>query len=562
MATRGRWGADGPGSLTASLRHLSMISKIFEDGGSSGGWGRPPTSKGWMCVQPDCNYALAKWHNKHDKMWCGGCQRPKAEAMNPKARSPNLDKDKANGVVTKPADKQLHKREVRARKREARAAAKAATSGSATAPPATPPLTKAEEASIGNKNNNDKVQKEATKLKKLQLPEEVTAQATLLTNLVETLAKNLNKESTPAPPDPRTPEEILLKIIGGKGPIANTDKKDQMAKDIAGMKAGLAAMSSCGETAGDAIAQLKAQIEASEAALAKISKNPHSMDFEYKAILEAKSAFELTIQARKDKEAKGISKATERKAERTKLFQDARDLIKLIEETTVALDNENCVNHKARAVSASETDNKVLELIDKRLSNFKPPDQAALSTGTASPQALPPGQIVVQQPQNLQDLEAANKLIEQLQKQVAAAKPKMLGKHMLTFDDILEADMPEVKIPEKEHLPAVARLHATLNTWTKTCIMTPFDWATIDGILGDKLQALTVAKELMGGTWKKWYPNGDPDLGDAVPYQAGQILFHALNEIKNEFETIEGRKQAAMDGIQLLKESAKRLRAA
>ena len=98
-----------------------------------------------------------------------------------------------------------------------------------------------------------------------------------------------------------------------------------------------------------------------------------------KTIAEAKAAYELEIQVRKDKASGGGAKTTERKGDREKVVQNLREQLALLEAGLVTVHGECATKHAQRAAEADEVDKKVLTLLMQR--------QAAVTSlpGEASP---------------------------------------------------------------------------------------------------------------------------------------------------------------------------------
>ena len=101
-----------------------------------------------------------------------------------------------------------------------------------------------------------------------------------------------------------------------------------------------------------------------------------------------------------------------------------------------------------------------------------------------------------------------------------------------------------------------------LQTWCKAGAAIPFDWIAFSPVIGDKLTAQAITKELLGKTWHKWYKGGNPEDSEVVPRQVALLLHHRLSQIKNVFETgiDEENSVRASQSFESMKDGAKRLR--
>ena len=102
-----------------------------------------------------------------------------------------------------------------------------------------------------------------------------------------------------------------------------------------------------------------------------------------------------------------------------------------------------------------------------------------------------------------------------------------------------------------------------INQWSVAGAVSAFEWDALDTVAGPDHEALAIVKELIGGTWPKWYPEADPARGSAVPKQLVLLLGYCLNQVAQLFE--EEATQMAIDALasgtqNAVRESAKRLR--
>jgi len=166
------------------------------------------------------------------------------------------------------------------------------------------------------------------------------------------------------------------------------------------------------------------------------------------------------------------------------------------------------------------------------------------------------------QPNPANDLAMANKKIAELEARLNPGKDPIVTEFEREHT-IKESQLPEVKVPETEHIAAVAALFKIMNSWSLAGASSPFQWEAIDPVIGDALDIITITKELIGATWSKWY-DADPPKTAVVPRQVALLLLHCLTAIKKEFETVDkaASNKAALEGLEKLHESTKRLRTA
>jgi len=457
-------------------------------------------------------------------------------------------------------EKEKKKREDRAKKREAKAAAKAAATAASTPAPTTLPAAK------GPPEQEKTKAAAASAVPKMVLPEAlVNAIPLLVPHTALDIVRSLAKEHPPTPPDARSPEEIMAKLLGGKGPVSQAAKKAELENDIKKMNAGIAALASGGDAVTEAVAGLTEKREAAEAALAKLSKVTPTQVHELKAVQEAKASFELQVQARKDREARGQANSQERHAERAKSIQDIKDQTVLLEAGLIQLEKENNEAHAKKVAEMDDLDLEVLKLLDAKVQGL----QAAPQVHVAGPGLQPVGQVPPllalagpSQSNPANDLAMANKKIAELEARLNHGKDP----NIVEFErehTIKESQLPVVKVPEAKHIAAVAALFEIMNSWSLAGASSPFQWEAIDPVVGDALDIIMITKELIGATWSKWY-DADPPKTAVVPRQVALLLLHCLTAIKKEFESVDKAEssKAALEGLEKLHQSTKRLRTA
>jgi len=500
---------------------------------------------------------------------------PKAAAMNPPPHA-RLEDAASTGPKTKATtDKQIKKREARTRRRDERKA-KVLASQTARAPPtpttvaaAPGPVAVALESQVPPNTKG-----------KIHLPDDVIAAAPLLfPHAAKGILESLAAEHAPPPLDLKSPEAILSKHLGDRGPTAKEAKRIDLETAIGKLKSAITSLSDGGEAVADATAALKADLDAKETSLLKLQKDAPSQEHQLKAIAEARSSLELSIQARRDREQRGAAKAAERRAARASLVKDLKAQIAAVEAGLIKIDEENSRNHQERAQAAAELDAKALALFDKRLADKEAEDKSGGSTVAANPVtgpqqplalvAAPNAQSGVPPPEpgtdisSLAELEAARIRIAALEQQMQ----KAVNQALQEFERVADVDvsqLPPVDMPSAEALPLFGGLFMTLQNWTLAGAQAPLDYTALRTAMGEAADPVAVAKSILADAWDKWYPGVTPVLTSVVPRQVAVVLLHRLTQIKLVFEgDVKDRvDKLALEGTAAVQASGKRLRVA
>ena len=474
---------------------------------------------------------------------------PQHARLRPAGPLPNGAGDAA--TIGVPSDKETKKREARARKRQARQQAKAASR------PAPAPQDQHADSQAADQEVIQQAPAPSTVLCKLALPVElVRAIPLLLPNAAKQIVDNLALDSVPAgSQEQRSPEAVVAKLLGDRGPSAKVARKAELEAQISRLKAILVTMGT-DDSVNEATKMVQEKLDGAVASLNKLAKATPSQDHERMAMAEAKSSYELAVQARRDRELRGAAKAEARRIQRQKLLDDLKEQVGFLEEglkTTVA---ENNQKHAARAAAAADFDGKVLALLDRKLDELKangPGQEAgAQVAATAPPQAPTP----------LEELKAAKEQIAQLQQRLQAAADRVQTAFDKAFD-VEPSQLPKASLPAQGHLPSYGALYRTIQSWTMAGATNPFDWDALAAVTGQGGPHPTdIATNLLGPIWQKWY-TAAPDGSEVVPRQLALLLFHGLNGIKFEYESQEQEQLAAsmaVDAYGAVRASAKRLR--
>jgi len=585
----GQWNRQ---KLTLAQRLLDVETQLAKGNSTS----RAP--EGWKCLCSDCTYAVNMVTNYASRTHCNGCYRPRAKAQNPPPHGKIVivrEKVKNLNMGDGVTDKEAKKREARAARRQkladakkkkelenARVAPMEAQAQAQVCPVAVIPPGNATPGPIATAmaQVSPTTSSSPTSSTKLMLPDELRAQIPLLLpSAAKAIVESLAQEGVPMTLEPRSPESIMAKTIGDRGPSAKVAKVSELQSTIAKLKIMLETSSGSGEAMDDIEVALKAKLETAESALTKAQKDAPSQLSELKAVLEAKSSYEVSMQTRKDTQHRGMTKAAEREAQCRKHIQALKDQVVALENGLTKILNVNNAAHAARADAQTAVDTKVLALFDVKIAALQasgaaqsqgpagaqpqvPPPGGAQSSGGALALALPP----IQQnaaPGTLAELEEYKKKFAALQAGMQTATYVFEQQFSRSFDDILPEMLPPTEIPESDMLTAYGSIYRNLQSWAVAGTNQPFDWEALDLMAGPSHDAVDVARKLLGGVWDKWYKDEQPHPSAVVPRQFALHLMHCLNNVKQVFEGQEEKKAIdllAAKGQEAIRASAKRLR--
>jgi hypothetical protein len=579
MNRNSQWGRRGE----PTLAELLAVMKLARSGGKPE---RGGGSDGWLCRRAECHYAQKGILNYPDRAACNGCLRRRDAAENPpdysrlagkpegRARGASQGNPKAAEPSGAPTDKQQKKRDARARKRQERDRAKGTTAAASAAPPS---ATTAAQGPVAPGPVGEAMGKcfattaAPAPTGKVQLPQELASQLPLLGPAVKALNESLAFEPLPSSTERRSPEAILAKLLGGKDPNAACSKREGRVATISSLKSAIVALAAGGDLCADEIKGLQAKLGTEEAALAKMERNAPSPDAELKTIAEAKAAYELEIQVRKDKASGGAAKTTERKGDREKVVLSLREQLALLEAGLVTVHGECTTKHAQRAAEADEVDKKVLTLLMQRQAAVTslPGDASssggdvAMDTGgqCAALAVFGSGPPVVDYAAMHAEAVAE---IERLKAGAAAAMQAALAAQAEFERTVRLGGLPNPELPEAAARPAYGQVHRAIQGWLAAGADAPFDWAPLKTSATAGLPSpLQVIKTMLGKTWHDWYTVEEPADDALVPRHLLIIVDQALSKLTIDYASKQAAEQAASLGagtLEAITASGKRLR--
>jgi len=305
------------------------------------------------------------------------------------------------------------------------------------------------------------------------------------------------------------------------------------------------------------------KLEATEQALAKAQRDVPSQLSELKSVLEAKSSYELGIQTRKDQQARGAAKSSERKSARHEHIATLREQIDTLEKAMIKLEDDNDAAHEARAKANSDIDTKVLALFDKKITSLQGPSAAnAPASSTATPPLALPSPVEVQTPNTLTELNEFKVKFEEMRIKLEAATGAMIKQFEATYEELIPSMLPATEVPEGDTIMAYATIYDFLQQW-KLRGAAPFDWEALDTAAGPSRNAIDVVRKLIGDVWSKWYGSTMPAPSTVVPRQLALTIDHCLSNVKAVFEASDQQtaiRELAEKAGEVARLSAKRLR--
>ena len=530
---------------------------------------------GWYCAKSDCLYGGKGLVNYASRRCCNGCYRPRAVAERPDLQPQVRPQRGAEGSFEQSAtEKEKKKREARTKKRKDKLAARQAWKNAA-APrdpivPAPAPVAAIPSGAPGPvataMTATASIAAPTVKYSKLAIPDDLKARLPLLDDaMLKVVTDSLALELIPSQVEAKSPEAILIKTLGDRGPAANVAKVSELQTSIGAYKSMIITAQAGGDSMSEMEVVLKEKLEATEVALTKAQKDAPSQLSELKAVQESRSSYELTAQTRKDLQQKGITKAGERKVVRHAYIRQLKEQLDLLDVGITKLEDENNAAHAARAATLNEVDNKVLALFDAKIAALQQPAPQGpipAGPGPADQLALPSTAPPAPMPSTLAELEAARKQIEELQTKMQLAANIVVQQFEQRFEEIQVDMLPPTRVPEEKHLASMGSTYEVLNSWHIAGAGNPFDWDTLDTLVGPGLEAPSVARELLGDTlWKKWYPDALPGGAAVVLQQLALIIHQCLANIKQSFETAKEKiAPLAVKGNAIVRDSSKRLR--
>jgi len=544
----------------------------------------PEDNAGWFCMKPNCLYSEKGFINYPTRRYCNGCFTPREVAERP---PPSVRQQRARQQLpvpglqgTRGSSEHAATKEEKKEKRKAKRAARQAwkdnnTSNSAepvTAPVAAIPREGQAPGPVTVAAPNTVSSATSAVKNKLCIPEDLISRMPLLSeDVLKTIKDSLALEVVPSQVEAVSPESLVQKALGDRGPAAKVARVAELQASITAYKSMIITAQSNGDTMSDVEKVLNEKLETAEAALSKAQKDAPSQLSELRDVQESRSSHELKAQTRKDLQQKGLAKALERKAARHAHIKQLKDQLDILDAGLNNLEDKNYQAHAARAAALTEIDDKVFALFDARISALQQVPQTAAQSNTA-----PPGQLALPQVQAqsapsspFADLEAAKleiaKLQEKMQEMVIAAVQqhnKLMQQFEKRFEEIQPGMLPAARIPEKEHIAAIGATHSVLQDWQVAGAGSPFAWDALDTLVGPGLEGTSIARELVGDTlWKKWYPDALPQSTEVVPQQLALLILKCLGDITQAFEdSKEAITVLATQGADKVRDSTKRLR--
>ena len=177
----------------------------------------------------------------------------------------------------------------------------------------------------------------------------------------------------------------------------------------------------------------------------------------------------------------------------------------------------------------------------------------ALMAANTPTLADPLDQQALLEQQQLQQRQQQHQQQQQLQHSQAQSEAEAL--FSTWHADLDEMDVPAPRPLDEGHVQDVIALRVAFSRWNSTCSTTSFLWEQVDRMLHNGLQAIEVAKVLLGDViWKRWYASGDPPLTQVVPRQVALLMNAALYDLQRHHSASLDREKARFAGAEWVSE--------
>jgi len=318
---------------------------------------------------------------------------------------------------------------------------------------------------------------------------------------------------------------------------------------------------------------MEAELKAQEEALAKALKGAPSPDHELKALQQARSSYEVTIQERKDNAAKGEAKALARRLARHKHIEELRSQLKLLEDELNVIEDNNAKLHVEKTSMAAQLDIKVLKLIDEKIVAISSRMATSPSTPSSSQQQ---GVLALAAPQQSQapvtaqtatdHLNAQKSALEQQLAQLQAAFKAQQEQEsiQLALDKVVNTvtleTLPTITLQGKDELEVsgYGRVYWFLSRWLNLGASTPFTVDEMGKSLQLKPEAIGhVLDAALGNKTADWFK----DASTIVPRQCCMFAHHSLARLRTEYEALQNATSdtsLAIKAYEDLSENAKK----
>jgi len=409
---------------------------------------------------------------------------------------------------------------------------------------------------------------------KLKLDDELYEKITdLLTNALEPITSSLAQELVPSPPEPKQPDVIVSKYIGEKGPTAKSARRAELEATIKTLRTTATTLQGGGESVASLLANVQSQLDADEAALAKLSKDAPSQSHERMAVSGAKTAYETHAQARRDREVRGAAKAVERQELRLSHIASLKHQLLLVEANLLTVTAENAAKYEKCAAAAAKVDEQVLALFDQKLASIAdvnmqpaspnaPPSTGAPDAVAFAIQAAAQVEVPVTTLQELEELKKANARLMALVETSCINIKECFEKR---FEDIGPGHISKPTITDPDKLVACEGIFNALQNWVTMGARDPFEWSALAKASGAGEEIIQLCRQFLGDTWNRWYATDQPNLDSVVPSQVGLLFHYGLGLLQQEYGKEEARERVAKmgrEGLEAVRASSKRLRVA
>ena len=361
--------------------------------------------------------------------------------------------------------------------------------------------------------------------------------------VASSMALEAMPKSTPLP----DPEEVVSQYLKGVDPCEAAATTARLERQLVAQQAAAASMN--GFDGAEAIEQA---VVSTEAALARMRKQPRSTESMRLALVQAKDRFVADQSRKRDVATKGAASAALRLEERHKQLESLKTQLEGFAAAMMRVETEYAAAHTARNALREQLATQVQALFDLRIAGAataaeqqqQQPAAAAATTTTAPTAPATPaaaaaapaagsassaGLDAVQQA--ARDADAMRRRVVDLEAQVKRACDLHAAFAQKAQREVVLTGLPEVPVPDEPAKKLHKRLLAFLERWSNAGEVLPFCLGDLGRCVADEPATAVALKALLGPFWTAWFAE-QATSETIVPKQAAQVLHTALERVQ------------------------------
>ena len=343
----------------------------------------------------------------------------------------------------------------------------------------------------------------------LALPGDVLSDAKLLEPALGPLVTLMAGDTLPqAPLSLPTAADALARCLRDNGPCTSAAERTSRETTIDRLKLARQALVDAGDAA--LAKDVGVKLAAEEAVLAKLVKAAPTPMKEALALEQARSAFALAVQGRKDRAAIAAARSRERSEKRSAFLQDLRAQLDVVAAAVSRVEAEHAAAHAERTSLHAQHEEAVLKLFDARSQGLPPgaADKAAPMDATAAQEGSP----MVEELDELERLKAKIRVQEaELQSALANSASRQSSPIDVAFahtvDEAANRALPELDVPQGQQFRDCGQLYGLLAQWVLYGACVPFSFGDLETHASSS-NLRDLMRLLLGDLWGLWFPAG------------------------------------------------------